>query len=81
VNEALIGSIIAAVIAALGTYLLAARRFSGKIATSEANQLWKEAAAIREDCRKQVTELRAYVVSLEALIQTLREELRRGNPT
>jgi hypothetical protein len=79
VNEALLGSVVTALVAALGTYLLAARRFSGKIATSDANQLWQEAARIREDCREQVAALRAQVISLEATIQSLREEIRRGD--
>lgn len=46
--------IVVAALAPLGGYLLAARKMSGKIATSEAKDLWEEAARIREDCREQL---------------------------
>jgi hypothetical protein len=78
-NETLLGSIIAAVIAALGTFLLAARRFSGKIATSEAAQLWEEAGRIRRECNERVAALEIKLGTQDAIIQGLREELRRGN--
>jgi hypothetical protein len=35
------------IIGALGTYLIAARRLSGKVTTSDAAELWKESREIR----------------------------------
>lgn len=41
--------VLAALVGALGTYLVAARRLSGKITTSAASELWEESRAIRQD--------------------------------
>ena len=44
--------LIAALAAPIVTYLVAARRLSGKIATSEAATLWEEGRLIREEYRR-----------------------------
>lgn len=75
-SDTVISGVIAAVVGGAVTLLVATRRLSGKVATSEAGQLWKEAAAIRADCREQIRELRAVVDAQEATIDKLREELR-----
>lgn len=38
-----------ALLGPLGAYIVAARRLSGKIGTSEASDLWAESASIRRD--------------------------------
>lgn len=43
---------LAAILGPLVTFLIVAKRFSGKIANSEAGDLWKESAAIRADLFK-----------------------------
>jgi hypothetical protein len=43
-----------AIIAALGAYLASARKLSGKIGTSDAAELWKESASIRQDYREEL---------------------------
>lgn len=45
------GGIIIALVGAIGAYVAAARRLSGKIDTSEASQLWEESRSIRNDYR------------------------------
>jgi predicted RNase H-like nuclease (RuvC/YqgF family) len=51
-------ALIAAAIAALGAYLAAARKLSGKIQTSEASDLWAESQSIREEYRAHIAELK-----------------------
>lgn len=40
-----------ALVGPIGAYLVASRRLSGKIGTSEAGDLWKESQSIRNDYR------------------------------
>lgn len=48
---AALAAVAGAIVAALGAYVAAARRLSGKVSTSEAGELWQESAAIRQDYR------------------------------
>jgi TolA-binding protein len=43
-----------AIVTALGAYLASVRRLSGKIGTSEAEDLWAESASMREDYRERL---------------------------
>lgn len=52
---AALAAVVAAAAGALSAYLAAAKRLSGKIATSEADSLWRESASIREDYRDRLT--------------------------
>lgn len=61
----------AASVGAILTYLGAARRLSGKINTSEAEQLWSEARAIRDDYREQLGEATKRTVELENRVAAL----------
>jgi len=63
--------LVIAVIAPLGAYLLAARKMSGKVATSDANALWKEASAIRDDYRDRITKANDRQAALETRVATL----------
>lgn len=60
--------VVVAVIALGGpflTYLIAARRTSGRIRSSDASELWAEAGAIRRECAERVRALEARVTELE----------------
>lgn len=58
-------------IAPIGAYLMAARKMSGKIATTEAHDLWEESRAIREWSA-------ARIDKCDEEIQALREQLREA---
>lgn len=63
------------VLAALGTYLVARRTTSGKIATTDADKLWAEAHGIRSWLADEVKSLRAENVRLRARIEELEDEV------
>jgi hypothetical protein len=65
VNAIALLGIIALFAAPLVTYLVAARQFSGKIATSDATDLWEESRSIRDWSQKRINELNDLVVHLE----------------
>lgn len=78
----LLAPILAASVAAIGAYIAASRRLSGKIDTSEAGQLWAESASIREDYRNRISIAEARTLSLEQRVATLERdnsELAREN--
>jgi hypothetical protein len=52
-NQWLAGIIVGAIAAAF-TYLIAIRRASGRVETTEASELWEEAREMRDDYRKQL---------------------------
>ena len=64
-NWGIIAPVIIALVAPVGAYLLAARKMSGKIGTSDAAQLWKESASIRDDYRTQLLQANERAISLE----------------
>lgn len=66
-----IAAVLAAIIAAAGTYIVNARRFSGKIQTSTAEALWKEAGDIRNWSRDRIAELNGVVERLEGRVSEL----------
>jgi peptidoglycan hydrolase CwlO-like protein len=55
---------IAGVIAAIGSYLAAARKMSGQISTTSADQLWAENTKMKEEYREQIKRLTDRVESL-----------------
>lgn len=63
--DPLIGVIVVALIGPLGAYLVAARRFSGKIASSDATDLWAESRSIREWSQKQLDQLAIRIRTVE----------------
>lgn len=74
---AVIAAIGVAVISALGAYLAAAKRLSGRIDTTEAAELWKEAASQRESDRARLTAVEQRNADLEARMAALeRDNLR-----
>jgi predicted RNase H-like nuclease (RuvC/YqgF family) len=77
-------AVVAAVVGPLLTYLAAARRLSGRIATSEAASLWAESAAMRQDYLARITQLNATVERCQARVQELEnyvDKLREMNGT
>lgn len=64
-------ALITALPAALVAWLVAVRRFSGKIESSDAAQLWKESADIREWSRERIERQSDRIVSLEGRLATL----------
>lgn len=69
-----IAGLIIAIIGPLGAYIVAARRFSGKIGTSDAAQLWEESRAIREWSKTRIAELEGRVTTLEGQGSSLKQE-------
>lgn len=64
----MVAAVIVAAVSAFGAYLAAVRRLSGKIATSEASELWEESKSIREDYRLQIERAAKRVADLERRI-------------
>lgn len=69
-------AIIVGLAAPVISYLIAARRFSGKIETTEARDLWAESKSIRDWSRKRIESLEERVLDLEKENRNLRAELR-----
>lgn len=64
------------VLGPLLTYLIAARRLSGRIKDSEASELWAESRSIRDWTTERVRELTQHVDQLETRITEL--EVKNG---
>jgi chromosome segregation ATPase len=60
-----VAGLLGAAIAALGAYITASRRLSGRVAQSEASSLWEESASIRHDYREQINADRERISRLE----------------
>jgi chromosome segregation ATPase len=70
------------ILAPVLTYVVATRRMSGKIATSDATDLWKESADIRDDYRDRLQHANDRQVNLEArqaALEARNNELGREN--
>ncbi len=79
--DPIVGIIIVAIVGPLGTYIAAARKMSGKIGTSEAQQLWDESRSIREwsekrieACDKEISELRETLRKVLARLHNVEEQ-------
>lgn len=64
---AFVVAVAAVVVSPLLGWLAAARRFSGKIDTSDASKLWAESASMRDDYRRQIEALTTRVEKLELM--------------
>lgn len=71
---ALIGAI-AAVIASAGTYLIARRKNSGTVSSSDAETLWAEANQMRTIYREEAVQLRAEGLLLRTEVTGLRQDV------
>lgn len=65
--------ILGAVVAPVLGYLAAARKLSGRIATSEAASLWAESSAIRADYREQLMNANARIATIEVRLKEMEE--------
>lgn len=65
----------ATVVAALVGYLAAARQFSGKIESSEAESLWNESRSIREYLNDQVRLLNQRIAALEDQLRACHDHI------
>ena len=74
VVDPIFAAVMVAIIAPVGAYLMAARKMSGKIQTSEAVDLWAESKAIREWSQQEIQDLRAALKDCLARISVLEEE-------
>lgn len=72
-----IAAVLAAILGAVVTYLVARRAASGKIATSEATTLWGAAEQMRQELRAEVLALRAEVLALRAEAVLTRTQVAR----
>jgi chromosome segregation ATPase len=70
-NLSVLVPVLVAIIAPLGAYLLAARKMSGKVNTSDADQLWREAGSIRDDYRERLRISNERQTSLEERVARL----------
>lgn len=81
IDPAVTVSVAAAALGPVGAYMVAARRLSGKISNSDAQQLWEESRAIRqwstdrlEAQDEEISELRKTVSSLTSRVSLLESE-------
>lgn len=65
IDPTVTSAVAAALIGALASYIVAARRFSGKIETTEAKELWAESRAIRKWSQERIESLNDLVGRLE----------------
>ena len=71
------GVILAAGIGAIGAYLAAAHRMSGKIASTEAHDLWEESRSIREWATARVDKCDEEIVRLNKLLDDAKARIKR----
>jgi predicted nuclease with TOPRIM domain len=71
VSIPIIVGLIAGIAGALGAYLAALRKLSGTVKHSEAEELWAESKAIREDLQERNEFLRARLDKCEERIEAL----------
>jgi predicted nucleic acid-binding Zn-ribbon protein len=65
--------IVVAIVAPIGAYLLAARKMSGKVTTSDASQLWAESRDIRDDYRVRLGSANDRIIGLEGRVTKCEE--------
>jgi len=82
--DPIIGVVVVGLVGPLGAYLVAAHKMSGKIATTEAAQLWEESRAIREwsaaridKCDEEIARLTEQLKIARARITEVEKENRR----
>ena len=70
-----LGGVIVALISAITTYIVAKRRESGNIETSEAEQLWEEGKIMRLELREEIVALRSQAAELQKDLGNARTEV------
>lgn len=74
VNWSVLGPLIGAFLGPIFAYLVAARRFSGKISTSDASSLWEESGKLRAEYKEEMNELRAITFRLRERVEDLEDK-------
>ena len=74
-NWAIIIALIGVVVGPLITYLIAAKRLSGRVSTSAAAELWEESRSIRQDLTKRNEYLRKLVDGCDERIEKLENRI------
>lgn len=74
-TAALIVGLLGVILGPLVAYVVASRKLSGKIATSEAADLWAESSRLREDYRKQLARSEQRVTQLQARVDEQDERI------
>jgi hypothetical protein len=69
-----VASIVTAIVTALGVLVVTRLKSSGRIATTEAGQLWTAAEKMRDEMHEQLVEQRADMAGLRSEIASLRAE-------
>lgn len=70
-SVAAIVAVLSVLLSPLIAYVVAARRLSGKVNTSEASELWKESSSIREDYRERLRYADDAIRRLEERVSSL----------
>lgn len=73
-NWSWLAPVLAAIVTATATYLAVARKASGRIATTEAAALWKEAGTLRDVYRDEISRLRDWIKEIEARLEQIEIE-------
>lgn len=66
-----LGVLMAGLVSAIGAYAVAARKMSGAVRSSDAEQLWAESRAIREWSAERIANFSGQVAHLEARIEAV----------
>lgn len=74
-----LSAVIAAALGALGTWAAVRRQRSGSVETSEAQDLWTESKAIREELRNELTALRTRLADAEVKLAETLQKLAETN--
>jgi hypothetical protein len=75
--DPLFGVLVVGIVGPVGAYLVAAHKMSGKIATTEAAQLWAESSAIREWSAARIDKCDEEIIRLSNELAEAKKEIRR----
>lgn len=75
--DPIFGVLVIGIVGPVGAYLVAARKMSGKIATTEATQLWAESASIREWSAARIDKCDQEIIRLNNELDAAKAEIRR----
>lgn len=75
--DPIIGVLVVGIVGPVGAYLVAAHKMSGKIATTEAAQLWAESTAIREWSAARIDKCDQEIIRLNDALAGAKAEIRR----
>lgn len=70
-----LGSLLGVIVTAVGAYLIARRKTSGSVATTEAETLWQQTNALLDRYKADVAEAEAETSALRVELEALRHEV------